>query len=53
VGAWYEDTYRRVGDGWRIASRTEYTSYMAGGSFAEMIRTMVNDPDLGLPTVFG
>jgi hypothetical protein len=53
VGAWYEDNYQRVDGGWRIASRIEYTSYMTGGSFADMIRTMVNNPDLGLPTVFG
>ncbi len=25
VGAVYEDTYRRVGDVWRIASRVEHT----------------------------
>ena len=53
VGAWYDDTYRRVGGHWRIASRIEHTTYMTGGSFADMIRTMVNDPSSGLPSVFG
>lgn len=38
VSAIYEDTYERVGDGWRIASRTERTMCMAGGAFADMIR---------------
>jgi len=38
VSAIYEDTYRRVGDGWRIASRTEHTLCLTGGRFADMIR---------------
>jgi hypothetical protein len=53
VGAWYEDTYSRIGGGWRIASRIEHTTYMAGGSFADMILRMINDPESGLPPVFG
>ena len=53
VGARYEDTYVRVGAGWRIASRIEYTTSLSGGSFADMIRTMINDPSSGLPAVFG
>lgn len=40
VGAVYEDTYRRVGDRWRFASRIEHTKYVLGGRFAEMIRSM-------------
>jgi len=38
VGAVYEDTYTRVGDRWRFASRVERTTYIAGGAFADMIR---------------
>lgn len=53
VGAWYEDTYSRIGGAWRIASRIEHTTYMSGGSFADMILKMINDPGSGLPPVFG
>jgi hypothetical protein len=53
VGARYEDTYVRVGTSWRIASRIEHTTSLSGGSFADMIRTMINDPSSGLPAVFG
>jgi len=53
VGAWYEDRYVRRGATWRMASRIEHTTYMTGGSFADMIRSMVNDPSSGLPRVFG
>ena len=53
VGAWYDDTYVRLRDTWRIASRVEHTMYMTGGGFADMIRDMVNDPSSGLPHVFG
>jgi hypothetical protein len=53
VGAWYEDTYVRIGGAWRIASRIEHTTYMTGGSFADMIRSVVNDPASGLPQVYG
>ena len=38
VGAVYQDTYARVGDGWRFAKRVEHTIYITGGKFAEMIR---------------
>ena len=38
VSAVYEDTYVRVGDGWRISGRTERTLCMTGGAFADMIR---------------
>lgn len=38
VSAFYEDTYVRVGDGWRISARTERTLCMTGGAFADMIR---------------
>jgi hypothetical protein len=41
VGAIYHDTYTRVGDRWRFASRVEHTSYFTGGSFADMIRDAV------------
>jgi len=53
VGAWYDDSYVRLGDAWRIASRVEHTMYMTGGGFADMVRSMVNDPSSGLPHVFG
>lgn len=39
VSAIYVDTYRRVGDAWRIAGRTEQTLCMAGGRFAELMRS--------------
>ena len=38
VGAVYDDTYRRVGDAWRFASRVEHTKYITGGAFADLIR---------------
>lgn len=38
VGAVYEDTYRRVDGGWRIASRVEHTTYITGGALADVIR---------------
>jgi len=38
VGAVYDDTYRRVGDAWRFASRIEHTKYITGGAFADLIR---------------
>jgi hypothetical protein len=41
VGAIYHDTYARVDDRWRFASRVEHTAYFAGGSFADMIRDAV------------
>lgn len=41
VGAIYHDTYARVGDGWRFASRVERTAYFTGGTFADMIRDAV------------
>ncbi len=37
VGAVYDDTYARVGAGWRIARRIEHTTYVGGGGFARMI----------------
>ena len=41
VGAVYHDTYVRVDDRWRFASRVERTAYFTGGSFADMIRDSV------------
>lgn len=38
VGAVYHDTYQRVGNAWRFASRVEHTKYMTGGAFADVIR---------------
>lgn len=38
VGAVYEDTYARHNNRWRFARRVEHTTYIAGGSFAAMIR---------------
>lgn len=44
VGAVYHDTYTRVDDRWRFASRVERSAYFAGGSFADMIRDSVTRP---------
>lgn len=41
VSAVYDDTYRRVGDGWRIAGRIERTLCLTGGKFADMIRNSI------------
>ena len=41
VGAIYHDTYARVDDRWRFASRVEQTAYFTGGTFADMIRDAV------------
>ncbi len=41
VGAVYHDTYARVEDRWRFASRVERTAYLTGGSFADMLRDAV------------
>ena len=49
----YDDEYRRTTAGWRIARRVEHTVYVAGGGFADMIRSMINAPDRGVPPVFG
>lgn len=40
VGAVYEDTYVRIGDGdrWRFSSRVEHTRFIEGGGFAAMLR---------------
>ena len=38
VGAVYHDTYARVGECWKFASRVEHTTYLTGGAFADMIR---------------
>lgn len=38
VGAVYSDTYARLGDSWRFASRVEHTKYITGGVFADLIR---------------
>lgn len=41
VGAVYHDTYARVGDAWRFASRVERSAYVTGGTFADMIRDTI------------
>jgi hypothetical protein len=53
VGAVYDDTYLRMDDTWKISRRIEHTMYVTGGGFADMIRTMINDPDGDLPPIFG
>ena len=53
VGAVYDDAYVRVDGSWRISQRIEHTAYVTGGGFADMIRTMINDPSGGLPPIFG
>lgn len=51
VGGLYLDTYRRVGDAWRFASRAERSHYIAGGRFASMVRDLAatTAPDLPPP----
>ena len=44
VSAVYEDTYRRVGDSWRIARRVERTLCLTGGRFADAVRSSITDP---------
>lgn len=44
VSAVYHDTYRRIGDAWRITGRTEQTLCMTGGKFAEVIRSSIVRP---------
>jgi hypothetical protein len=41
VSAIYDDTYRRVGDAWRIAGRIERTLCLTGGRFADVIRSSI------------
>ncbi len=41
VGAIYHDTYARVDDCWRFASRVERTEYFTGGTFADVIHDAV------------
>jgi len=41
VSAIYEDSYQRIGNGWRIAGRTERTLSMTGGQFAQMLRQAI------------
>ena len=53
VGAVYEDTYARLGDRWRFASRVEHTTYMVGGRFASMVREAAAQAETDLPTPFG
>ena len=43
VSAIYNDTYRLIGDAWRISSRIERTLCLTGGKFAEMIRRAADD----------
>ena len=38
VSAVYNDTYLRVGNSWRIASRVEHTKCITGGAFAAIVR---------------
>lgn len=53
VGAVYHDTYRRVDDGWRIASRVEHTIYITGGAFAGIVRAAATNPGTGRTPPFG
>lgn len=45
VGAVYDDTYRRVRNAWRFASRVEHTKYITGGAFADLIRAAAASPE--------
>ena len=40
VGGLYLDRYRRVGDRWRFAARTEHSHYITGGEFAAVVRQL-------------
>ena len=53
VGAVYDDVYVRTAEVWRISRRIEHTTYVAGGGFADMIRSLINAPDSGLPPIAG
>jgi hypothetical protein len=45
VGAVYHDDYIRRGDRWTIASRIEHTLYVAGGRFADVVRSIMPGSD--------
>ena len=53
VGAVYDDTYARVGESWKFASRIEHTVYLAGGAFADMIRKVAGAASTDRPPPFG
>jgi hypothetical protein len=53
VGAVYDDVYARVDSGWKIASRIEHTTYVAGGGFAKMILDMTRKAAGDGPVPFG
>ena len=53
VSAVYEDTYARVGDTWRFASRIEHTLCMTGGIFADLIREAATATATDRPPPFG
>lgn len=54
VGAVYVDTYARTGDRWRFTSRIEHTTYITGGKFAEMVRSLAAAAaDTDRPPPFG
>lgn len=53
VGGLYLDTYRRVGEGWRFASRAERSTYVTGGRFAAMVRELAATTAPHLPPPAG
>lgn len=53
VGAVYQDSYARVGDTWRFASRVEHIKYITGGAFANRIREAAAAANADRPAPFG
>jgi len=53
VGAVYDDAYVRSGDGCGSPAGSSTPSTWPGAGFADMIRSMINAPDRGVPPVFG
>jgi hypothetical protein len=43
VGAVYHDTYLRTPAGWRFSERVEHTTYITGGTLADLIRAAAVD----------
>lgn len=53
VGGMYLDEYRRIGDAWRFARRTEQSNYIAGGEFAAVVRDLAATTAPDKPTPMG
>jgi hypothetical protein len=54
IGAVYHDAYERRGDHWKIATRIEHTTYIVGGTCADLIREAAQTTAIdGRPPPFG